>query len=431
MTTSAKEFLVFNDEVAKSHRTPTLLPRDTLFPFTRLPAELRLKVWKSCFPPQRYISIVLSDDDWPKCYLPGMEPNEAEQYTTSNDLGNVISGSPYRLLVSPFQQWSRILLHVSREARQAFRCHYRLSIPLKLGEASLLHINPETDTLEVQRERPNNKDILVGFLHDAVAYDPSGVGIVHLAMGREMNDVSHLSQLEPSKINPSAVQSITKLLSKSLKNFYSCVSPGIGARVLLGQLSGPRAPIYLNRSIPIAFKGRSRQPTCFKILEQDPRPIDSDISCVFVRSDPRNNVLYWYNFLAKFGVSAKGVSGPPMKIRYLYAVWPNDLTLDPALEIQAAFTKYLEYLEERWAQWMPKINQPLWGNRVSEEEYHRLRDVLPDVAGIWIFEGDAFGDVFEQDPNQTETGHWGYKMVKDMTEFKPKLMVFDINENTT
>lgn len=429
MTTSGKEFRVFNDEVAKSKRTPALPLSDTPFPFTRLPAELRLKVWKSCFPPQRYISIVLSDDDWPKCYLPGMEPIETEQYTTSNDLGNVISGSLYRLLVSSFQQWSRILLRVSREARQAFRCHYRLSIPLKLGEASLLHINPETDILEVHRERLNNRDILVGFLHDAVAYDPSGVGVVHLAMGREMNDVSHLSQLEPSKMNPSAVQSITKLLSKSLKNFYSCVSPGTEARVLLGQLSGPHAPIYLNRSIPIVFEGKSRQATCFTVLEQDPRPIDSDISCVFVRSDPRNNVLYWFNFLTKFGVSVKGVSGPPMKIHYLYAIWPN--SLDPALHTQAGFTGYLESLDERWAQWMPKINQPLWGNRVSEEEYCGLREVLPDVAGIWIFEGDAFGDVFEQDPNQTRAGHWGYKMVKDMMEFKPKLMVFENNENTT
>jgi len=48
-----------------------------------------------------------------------------------------------------------------------------------------LHLNPDTDIIEV--EAGNHVDwrrLMVAFLHDARAYDPRGVGIAHLALGR-------------------------------------------------------------------------------------------------------------------------------------------------------------------------------------------------------------------------------------------------------
>lgn len=169
----------------------------------------------------RYISVGVTD-----VKITGRSDcsDAAETYTSRNALGNIISGYPYELLVLPFEQWSRALLRVSREANHVFTTFYRLSIPLQPGAFSLLPINPETDILRVSHN--TGIEALVCSFHDVVAYDPRSVGIVHLAIDHDGFDASHLANLDASRMNTAAVQAIRKLLAKSLQTFYNYISPG-------------------------------------------------------------------------------------------------------------------------------------------------------------------------------------------------------------
>lgn len=72
------------------------------------------------------------------------------------------------------------------------------------------------------------------------------------------------------------------------------------------------------------------------------------------------------------------------------------------------------------------MNQNVWGQRMTQHEYEAHRESLPQVAGAWVFRGDAMGSI----PDITETkyldaGEWTPKMVKDLSGSSPELWVFD------
>lgn len=354
-------------------------------------------------------------------------------YSKRNPIKNTISGYLYRLIVPATEQWSRVLLRTSREANRAFLGYYRLSIPLQPGASPLLHINPETDLLEVRRELSHSIEGLVAFLHDTVAYDPNGVGIRHLAMGRECedapygpsnrdnNDITHLAALEPSKLNPLAVQAIKVLLSKSLKHFYSYSSVYSGARIMLHHLTAPNSPVHYNRSVPMA-QNDQKQVMRFEMLETDPRPIDTDLAFVAAGTDPRRKLFFWYRFMTKFGVSKETHA---MQIHYLHAFETGHRV---GVHTRKGFLQYLKDNYAQWIRWARDFHHMSpWGQIQSEEEYRRLREELHDVVGFWVFDKTAFGGVPEQNAEDV-LGKVNYKMMAGVTSHRPGLIVFDISD---
>ncbi|KAK8002116.1 hypothetical protein PG991_014338 [Apiospora marii] len=415
MESTKGDYRVLNDvDTTKDASPGSSFPR-----FSQLPLELRLKIWTCCFPSNRFISILINRL-MSQLRQQNRQETKPQLYTSKNHLGNLVSGDPYHLTVANFRPWAPRASSANREARQAFLAFYRVAMPLVPDEPGRLRLNPETDILEIQLAQGLARtDALVAFFHDIVASDPKGVGIAHLAMGRNMNDISHLCDQDPSTLHPSAAQALKRLFSQSIQTFYSCIAPGGDPRNMIGQLSYPRA-----------------QTTDFALLERDPRPIQTDLAHLAVGVDPRRNVFLWRSLLARYGVPPSSIP-----VRYLYAVWPyhpHPLTVQisgrgsqtsTAITGREAFMEFLREEDASWAKWMAKINKPLHGERLSEEEHARLGRELLDAAGFWLFGPDTFGTVPEvgsaaMDDRQA---HWEPKMVVDLAHAAPELGLFRLD----
>lgn len=383
--------------------------------FDRLPKELRVKIWKHSLPRQRFIDLSITEPGYHGQYRDNNA--ESDYYATRNRLGNVVSGYPYSVETPKRSGWPLSLLLVNREANEAFCKYFRLHLPLKSG---VLHVNPEGDILHVWTGKVLTAlltpiEALVAFFHDLVAYDPRGVGIVHVGIGREVNDLSRLTELEPSAVPQPAAASIRKLLERSLRTLYVIRSSSDG-RNMLGMLSFPKAKVHQNRSLPVAAQSLG----AVTWLDHDPRPIEDDLSHLGIGRDPRYTSTLWRKFEHRFGVRREK---RPIDILYALASWPRN-----GVNGRAGLAGFLQDSDESWASWMGRINHPLWGARLSEEAYRRrLRD-LRQAAGIWIFPAEAFGPIpVLEDPNNLQVSQWEVKMVKDLSEFRPALVVFDLH----
>ncbi|KAK8070741.1 hypothetical protein PG997_010944 [Apiospora hydei] len=135
MDSPQREHRILNDVNATKYVSSC-----TSFPhFSQLPIELRLKIWKFCFPSNRFISILIARPTSRSKRQDNEEKKQEHQlFTSRNHLGNLISGDPYHLTVSGFRPWAASLPSVCREARQAFLAFYRVSMPLTPEEPGLL-----------------------------------------------------------------------------------------------------------------------------------------------------------------------------------------------------------------------------------------------------------------------------------------------------
>ena len=215
----------------------------TFHQFPLLPTEIRLKIWRACFPPARVITVDFEDTTREYLKLFDEEEHTAlserllyrlweRPYTERNELGNLVSGCPYdfRVMGVPYE-WSRCLQRVNTEARDAYRLQYRLALPFPLrpepgemrnvggtesemeaevytrmksrivrdgGQGSVLRLDPESDIFMLDKRSltfsPHSShgdeeldrvilELYLAILHDAWAYDPRGVGIARLAKG--------------------------------------------------------------------------------------------------------------------------------------------------------------------------------------------------------------------------------------------------------
>ena len=407
MPAEPEPYKIFNDAFSTKPRPDHF---STFTPFCRLPAEIRTQIWTECIPAHRFIRVGLDNcitEEFPNLY------------TTKNHLGNTVSGCLYRTRTVQSEEWSPdILTRVCHEASRAFRRVYRVRIPLpvKGGDGSVkpLYISPENDTLWVvcdQNTRPI--PVLVAFLHDLVAYDPKGIGVAHLAIGgTTLNDSSRLAELDPDRLPPPARQSITKLLSSSLQTFYPVVSPSMEARCMLSIMSWPRGQFHHNKSVPLFPRTHS-----YTRLGRDPRSIKADLEHVAVNTDPRRTVFLWNRFKANFGVKRH------INIRYILTVMGSK----DGVGSRADFDGLLQRTEDKWAEWATLLSQPVWGERMSKEEYESQRATLPQAAGIWSFPQEAFGDIPNVDElKYMDIAEWEPKMVKDLSGFQPELWIFNL-----
>lgn len=410
MASEPPPYTIFND----SFSSQTTRENHIFSPFPRLPVEIRHLIWTESIQSTRFIRIYLDN--------PRLRSSSG-LYVTKNELGNIVSGCPYRMRAANSNEWSpNTLLKVSREASGIFHSVFRVRIPLPVkggdGGIKTLYINPENDILWVVSDQNNGDGIsLIAFLHDLVAYDPRGVGVVHLAIGgTTLNDQSRLAELHPADLCLPARQSITKLLSTSLQSLYAVISPHIEARTMLGVMSWPRGQFHHNRSLPIIPQTKS-----YTFLKHDPRPIVADLAHVAVGIDPRRTVWHWNRFMANFGVERH------LNISYILGIVQRFKQIE--LDGREGFVAFLQESDERWAEFTDMVGQQIWGERMSREEYEAQRTSLPQAAGFWVFPRDALGDIPDvRETRCMENGPWEPKMVKDLTKFHPGICVFSLPE---
>lgn len=407
-TTTQQPYRILNDDFGTEG---TLPGHPSTFPlFSRLPAEVRTQIWNEAIPTHRFIRVLL-DNDFTEQF--------PELYTAKNALRNTISGCPYQMKAAKSGEWSPdILLKVNREANSVFRSHYRLRLPLPVkggdGSVKSLYIHPETDIVWLATQQNTRTDpLLISFLHDLVAYDPNGVGIRHLALGgTHPNDISTLANLEPSRLPLPARHSLKKLVSSSLQSFYAVVDATEG-RTTIGVMSSPQADFHHNRSIPVVPRT-----TCYTRLERDPRAIEADLTHVSAGLDPRRTMYLWNRFKANFGAAERHID-----TRYLLS-----LVLKSPMAGREDFVQYMQREDDTWAEWTARLSQPIWGERMTKEEYEAQRTTLPQAAGFWSFPEEAFGDfpnVSSQEFADDGT-NWQIKMIKDLSEHHPEVWVFNL-----
>ena len=415
MTTDLEPYTIFNDAFGTEPRESQ---SSTFWPFPRLPVELRTKIWTECIPTQRFVRVVLDNDSLDKF---------PELYTTKNELGNIISGCPYRMLAAGSAEWApQTLIRVNHEAGSVFRRIRRVRIPLpvKGGDGSLksLYISPENDTVWVtiqQNSRP--EPLLVSFLHDLVAYDAEGIGVVHLAFGSNVNEQTMLANLDPSHLQLPARQSLTKLLSSSLQTVYPVIWPGCNGRCMLGLFSWIYGPFLHNRSLPMFSVTES-----YTRLERDPRPIQADLRNVAVGTDPRWQVFLWNRFKANFGVKRH------IDMRYILSAGshlppPMGGGSAPPMGSRGLFGDLLQKYDDIWEEWTAKLGLHTGGDLLSKDEYEAQRTSLPQAAGFWSFPPEAFGEVPDiNDEKYIGAEWWTHKRVKDLSEFHPEIWVFNL-----
>lgn len=461
-TSSSRTHDIFNDNLGASP-LPTQGVHKTFPQFSRLLPELRIYIWKLCLQPKRMISIRISQPriarGTPRGTVQGHGGDDdggasapPSYYTARNSLGNIVSSYTYRVHAPRFEQWSRALELVNRESRQTFLSFYRIAIPIYHADGdqeALLRLNPDTDILEVQLEQITRAPALAAFFHDAIADDPVGRGIAHLALGRNINDIPQLAELtslaksEGSSsgvrrnqdrpfsphdlpLHPVAAASIRQWLQKGLRTFYSVISPSVEARNMLGTHSWPSdgGKYHQNRSVPIAAQARYAQATEYSSVGPDPRRIEEvDLAHVAVGLDPRRNVYAWQRVLANLGVDDPAGSKGVMQIRYLLAIWPDKWSAAPVS--REGFVRFLEEADARFAKHMMDFKQPPWGSRIDEEAWRRKQRTLSDVAGLWAFGADTFGEVPSLE-ERTDDATWRPKLVEDLSATKPELLVFHL-----
>ncbi|ORY71353.1 uncharacterized protein BCR38DRAFT_519772 [Pseudomassariella vexata] len=132
MDMKLEPYAIFNDAFGTQ---PTAGHYTTFWPFPRLPAELRTQIWTECIPARRFIRVLL-DNDRVEVF--------PELYTTKNELGNVISGWPYRVRAAGSKEWSPdTLARVNREASNVFRRICRICAnPYPVHSPTYLDRNP-------------------------------------------------------------------------------------------------------------------------------------------------------------------------------------------------------------------------------------------------------------------------------------------------
>jgi len=152
--------------------------------FSKFPTEIAMKIWKYVLHRNRLIGISVIENT---CNTDGSDAESPplpvqKVYTLKNALGNIITGPEYHLRITTVHKLSP-LFRVNRQSRQAALEFYRVHIPHNLTtESEILHLNPEYDFLHIQNE--GAPEIFASFVHDVKAYDPLGVGILHMVYGQ-------------------------------------------------------------------------------------------------------------------------------------------------------------------------------------------------------------------------------------------------------
>ncbi|CAG9946155.1 unnamed protein product [Clonostachys rosea f. rosea IK726] len=296
--------------------------------FSRFPTEIQLRILDLTQSPKtKRLVTVLVDED-PRVEEDSQSPSlQNSLYTESNDLGNVISGVRYRVIL-PHPPRGSILLQICRKSREIALRRYRIRLPMNPRNSKnnkYLYIDPENDTLYLDSfyVRPST---LVGFFHDLRAYDKQGSGLWNLAINSQSgDDLGFLRFIAPENLQPAEVRSFRQslmtlehlwfihLLDKD--NRYTG-QPPTQPLTGLGSFSTYQRPVA--HAMPL-FPEASE----FHLMPSDPRPLkpsDFELVRFYKLCAPMAGWLRWEFMETSFGMTEENGSLPQREISYVIAV---------------------------------------------------------------------------------------------------------------
>ncbi|TLD05443.1 uncharacterized protein PgNI_09230 [Pyricularia grisea] len=303
----------------------------TSFPlFGELPVEIRLNIWRHLIPAQRIISLVI-ESTCPDQTADGTAPLAITgAYKSRNELGNVVSGAPYRIRVDPYSRdILNLLLGVNYEARRVVLSHYHVHIPTKGPLSPRVAIRPETDMVHITLACWNRKkssleadgvgtevNLLPDFLSDARAYDTNGEGILHIAFGKELGFSSVQLPMDPTGLSTQA----TEAMRKSLLSFISVtvvVISNYQFRQTFSSLNSSEGrykrslPLWastVNLQRPLASDSRGGE------THEEEHPLVYNLGNISVANDPIAMFTFWRHMEKAFGVSQAVTSKKQMAV---------------------------------------------------------------------------------------------------------------------
>ncbi|KAF3769808.1 hypothetical protein M406DRAFT_246835 [Cryphonectria parasitica EP155] len=424
------EFSFLNDEhfhpsTNKISPGPCLEARFARFP--DLPIELRLKIWELALPRQRLLTLDIVAAD--PASGPVRQESTPATYQALNALGNVVSGANYSLRMRSTGSVTP-LLRVNRDANMAVCRFYRVCMPINGrglglggggggggGGTPCLRFCPKTDTIHLQIEDHGQNAYFADVVHDASAYDPLGVGILHMAIGGHLVPEEIRLPLDPSSLYACAQAAV----SRTLGNLHSIsllhISRGESRRMFSSLLY---SDVRFNRSMPVWSTASS-----FSILPSDPRPIDQDVEKVCLGYDPRMLVCAWRAMEVAFAVSPV----PASRMRILAAAPP---IASPDPHDIASREDACRFRATEEAAWERNFKQggvyQEFGHLNPDTENSLERARTMNAVGFWVLPLELIGNICEVQNNHPH--EWAQRVMVNLTGVQPPLGLFEMAGET-
>ncbi|KAJ3555097.1 hypothetical protein NPX13_g10431 [Xylaria arbuscula] len=375
--------------------------------FPRLPAELRLEIWKHSLQRPRFISLIVRRQN-PGGLGGQVEPTGSVAY-------------PYDAVARGSKLLSK-LLRVNREARNAALRHYRVHLPCSFNTAATgtvqgtLFLNPELDILHIDPIY----DVFdtIRLICELWTRDSLRVGLLNIALDKYTT--TNLADVDTTELMTPQMQEISKDILSNLRQVYFLCTEAFG-RMYLGSHNGisTQIGVELHRARPIM----PSTPT-FECVGPDPRAgMERDLSKVFVGTfDPRQMLYRWRKFLRTWDVPQHG-GGPDY--RFLVAHDPSPGRRNEISGRESA-TKWLEKEDAQWISGRKRYAKrvPSKANIVPKESPEELERVPKPAIGFWLFPIEAIGLMPYEEEAVVHYGNgspWKSKRVLDMRRYWPEL----------
>ncbi|THV53516.1 hypothetical protein BGAL_0048g00110 [Botrytis galanthina] len=380
-------------------------------------------------------------------------------YTARNSMGNIISGGSYELAIneSAANQMISTIFSTSKESRWVALDYFYLRLPLANNRH--IRVNPDHDVLFFHPGHDiRDINMLAAILHDIKAFDPRDLGLKHLAiLGDTLfpdkqhftGEVGNCRSSRPIDItsaggagkialsHPIAQASLTDILSTKLRTLW-CVQKMYtrtrvyGPGILDRPVGMPQWMETLPMLPPLGRLGISY--LNFEWIENDPRPIEPDISNMPFFKDPRRYHHSWKAIEEALGV--RHIT--PFRVfacvfsELALAGITGHMTQPPGVEfnVRQLFESNRQMENDEWERainyWVNLIH-PLSESKF-DESWFRESNVMVDrddmtAISMRLFPAEAFGQV--DDHNFAEVYH-SYKM-RAKYSITPGLALFDLS----
>lgn len=380
-------------------------PTETYFPqFTRLPLDLRLCIWEYALPKERFLQVRLIVEQRAK----RVAPSESGQ--ADDDYQVTLEG---RKFISKF-------LHVCQEARRVALKFYRVRMPCRYQHGDTtkngtLYFNPEDDIVKLSvSSRRKDYSPTIQFFKDLRSADPHGVGLQNLAM--DVNGVNSLAGFQLDSMMPDARETLISMLSKLRKVYFLCLETT--GRMFLGPLNGVRAitGFEMHRSRPVLGCVPA-----FQRIPMDPRPIERDLTRMFLGTyDPLHMLYTWKQLLKTYHVEASSDT----EYSWMVSCSPK---VPAAITDRASAEQWIAKEDAEWQAGLEEWDQRLGPGNVQREQPDDLCNAPQTAIGFWLFPIQALGELpSDEKPAEELERHFKPKRVADVSAYKPELGLMEI-----
>ena len=396
--------------------------------FSRLPPELRCRIWQHAMRRPRLI----------RCFP--FNPNDPEldlniNWITFNVELLRLGNGKVCLLVDNYHKHSKFR-RVCSESRQEAKRLCRVSIPCGLtnfGTGShclhnrgpvrkgMLYFSPEIDILEFNETPVVKPDDLVELLYQLRNnFDHRNVGLRNIALGMSAAR-NTFGPLCPMSCRSDVCETLKHVFSQ-LDEVFFVSRNGHGRQVRPVKDGYHTAGGYLanNRSYPI-----STNLSTFERLSVDPRDISEDLQHVYINFNPFRAMLKaWYDLMSCWGLSVVETN-----TRMLITFDPRRAVKAHEIHDREGAEAFLQLENQRWPreQPAPPISSPKVEARwkikqqiVEMENAKGLKNLPRPAFGFWLFPLDAVGPIHnEGGPDEIDL-RFRAKLL-DLSRYRPEL----------